>query len=383
MPRNLDQARYARLKREALRPSSFNNVKLTLVRGGVKIGAMKIKGRFLTTGIGSLPYTDASESARITCAKFDIPFWPQLPKRGFKENMYVQFAEGLPSLVIDEKNRRVYVDSAKDLSEDLGKLYEVYLSNNYETLGLSKDIAEGLYVFMDIAREFNPGYVKGHVTGPVSFGLSVVDEKGRPIIYNETLKDALVKLLEIKTSWQIDKLSNVFKNIIIFIDEPYLTSFGSSFVNIERQDVVLMLNALIDKIRSKGALSGIHCCGNTDWSLLAETNVDIINFDAYSYTEGLSLYPEEITRFLKRGGYLAWGQIPTSEAALKDSGDSLFQRLSLEIGKLEEKGIPRDLLISRSLITPSCGMGTLSQDLTEAIIKKLSIVARLAKDNLS
>ena len=86
---------------------------------------MKIKGKFLTTGIGSLPYTDASESARITCAKFDIPFWPQLPKRGFKENMYVQFANGLPSLVIDAENRRIYVDSTKDLSEDLGKLYEV------------------------------------------------------------------------------------------------------------------------------------------------------------------------------------------------------------------------------------------------------------------
>lgn len=344
---------------------------------------MKIKEKFLTTGIGSLPYLDPIESVKDICSKFDIPFWPQLPKRGFKENMYVQFAEGLPALIIDEKNKKIYIDTSKDLSEGLGRLFEIYISEDYNALGLTRDFAEGLYAFLDTAKGLNPDYVKGQITGPVSFGLSVVDEKSKSIIYNDALKEAFIKLLEIKAAWQIDKLKTISKNIIIFIDEPYLTSFGSSFVSIERPDIALMLNALIDKIHSKGALAGIHCCGNTDWSLLAETSADIINFDAYSYAESLSLYPEDITRFLKRGGNLAWGIVPTSESVLKETGDSLFNRLSRELGKLEEKQIPRDLLLSNSLITPSCGMGTLSQDLTGSIIKKLSVVARLAKDNIA
>ncbi len=343
---------------------------------------MKIKEKFLTTGIGSLPLVDLKASIELISTKFDIPFWPQLTKRSFKENMYVQFAEGLPSLTIDEKNRKIFVDTTKDLSEGLGKIYEAYLSGDYESFGLSRDFAEGLYVFLDLAKKFNPNYVKGHVTGPVSFGLSVVDEKGKSIIYNDTLKEGFVKLLEIKAAHQIHKLKNISKNVIIFVDEPYLTSFGSSFVNIERQDVILMLNSIIDKIHSEGALSGIHCCGNTDWSLFTESNVDIINFDAYSYVDGLSLYPSDITEFLKRGGVFAWGIVPTSNAILKETEKSLFDKLSSEIKKLEKKGIPRDLLIRQSLITPSCGMGTLSQDLTDKVLSKLPGLSQLAKDNL-
>lgn len=344
---------------------------------------MKIEEKFLTTGIGSLPYLDAGKSVRQVYANFDIPFWPQLPKRGFKENMFVQFAQGLPSLVIDEKKRKVYIDSTRDLSEGLGKLYEIYLSEDYNTLGLTRDFAEGFYAFLDAAKGLKANYVKGHITGPVSFGLSVVDEKGKSIIYNDTLKEALVKLLEIKAAYQIDRLKDISKNVIIFIDEPSLTSFGSSFVSIERQDVISMLNSVIDKIHSKGALSGIHCCGNTDWSLLTETEVDIINFDAYSYAENLSLYVKDIAGFLKKGKGLAWGIVPTSQSVLKETENTLFDRLTKEIKVLEKKGVPRDLLISNSLITPSCGMGTLSDELTEDILTKLTKVAQLAKDSLS
>lgn len=343
---------------------------------------MKIKEKFLTTGIGSLPYVDAETGVREICGKFDIPFWPQLPKKDFKENMYVQFAEGLPGLVIDEDKRKIFVDTTKDLSEGLGGIYEAYLADDYGSFGLTRSFAEGFYKFLELAGGLKPRYVKGQVTGPVSFGLSVVDEKGKSIIYNDLLKEGFVKLLEIKAGFQIAELKKISGGVIIFIDEPYLTSFGSSFVSIERREVILMLNSVIDKIHSKGALSAIHCCGNTDWSLMAETEVDIINFDAYSYAEGLSLYPDKITEFLKRGGYLAWGIIPTSEAIVKETEKTLFSRLSGEIDRLEKKKIPRDLLLTHSLITPSCGMGTLSRDLTDIIIKKLALVSRQAKDKL-
>lgn len=343
---------------------------------------MKIKERFLTTGIGSLPYLDAQKGVREICSGFDIPFWPQLPKKGFKENMYVQFAEGLPALIIDEEKRKIFIDTAKDLSEGLGRIYEAYLAGDHNSLGLSKEFAEGFYAFLESAGRSKPDYVKGQVTGPVSFGLSVVDEKGKSIIYNDTLKEGFIKLLEIKAGFQIDRLRQISKTIIMFIDEPYLASFGSSFVSIGRHEVILMLNSLIDKIHSLDALSAIHCCGNTDWSLLTETGVDIISFDAYSYAEGLSLYPGKITEFLKRGGYLAWGIVPTSEAVRKETGQTLFSRLSREIDSLEKKGVPRKLILSHSLITPSCGMGTLSPELADIITKKLILVSRQAKDSL-
>jgi methionine synthase II (cobalamin-independent) len=343
---------------------------------------MEINGKFTTLGIGSLPYIDAARSAERIFEAFDIPFWPQLPKRSFKENMYSQFSQGLPGLVIDDRKRTLYVDSSKDLSEELAKIYEAYISGDYNSFGITEEFAEGFYAFIKTAERYKPEYAKGHITGPVSFGLGVTDEKNKPIIYNDGLKEAFVKLLEMKAMWQIDRLKDAAKNIVIFIDEPYLASFGSSFVNIKREEVMLMLDSIIEGIHSKGAIAGIHCCGNTDWAMIAGTKVDIINFDAYLYAENLSLYSKDIKEFLKKGGYLAWGIVPTSEDTLKETSSSLFKKLSSQIENLEKKSIDRGLIMSNSLLTPSCGMGTLSNELTEDILVKLADLAKLSKTNL-
>ena len=343
----------------------------------LKYKPMKINSKFLTLGIGSLPYIDAAKSVEWIFNTFDIPFWPQLPKRSFKENMYSQFSQGLPGLVMDEKKRTIHVDSSRDLSEELAGIYEACISWSYDSFGITEEFAEGFYSFIKEAKKRKPECVKGHITGPVSFGLGVTDETGKSIIYNELLKEALVKLLEIKAIWQIDRLKPLAEKVIIFIDEPYLTSFGSSFVNIKREDVVSMLDSIIDGVHSKGAAAGIHCCGNTDWSMIAQTKVDIINFDAYLYADNLSLYSKDIDRFLKRGGYLAWGIVPTSDDALKETDRSLFERLNSQIKNLEKKSIDRDLIIQNSLLTPSCGMGTLSENLTGDIADKLSSLGKL------
>jgi len=199
---------------------------------------MKINNKFLTTGIGSLPYLDADKSVKKIRENFNIPFWPQLPKRSFKEDIYSQFSQGLPGVIIDDKRKKVHVDSSKDLSEELAKIYEAHVSGDYNSLGITEEFSRGFYAFLKAAARCKSEHVKGHITGPVSFGLGVTDERGRSIIYNDELKEAFVKLLEIKALWQIDKLKDTAKKVIIFIDEPYLTSFGSSFVNIKREDVI-------------------------------------------------------------------------------------------------------------------------------------------------
>ena len=46
-----------------------------------------------TSCIGSLPHTDPSKAVDLVLEKLtSIPFWPQLPNRGFSENMYAQYA---------------------------------------------------------------------------------------------------------------------------------------------------------------------------------------------------------------------------------------------------------------------------------------------------
>jgi len=342
---------------------------------------MEIKENFLTTGIGSLPYKDEIVAVKQILKSFDVPFWPQLPQKGFKENMYVQFAYGFPGICIDEENRRVYVDTKQDLSEALGRLYEAYLKEDYKGFGLFPDYASGFQRFIDGVREagLSFDYVKGQVTGPISLGLSVCDENGRSILYNDILKGALIKHIEMKALWQFEELKAISKNVIIFIDEPYLSSIGSSFVAVDKNDISTMLGYIVERVHQKAGVVGIHCCGNTDWSLLLETGIDIISLDAYFYSEGLLLYPDLIKDFLKRGGSIAWGIIPTSDAVLKEDALSLFIRLKENILTLEKKGIPQNLVVSNSMLTPSCGLGTLSSGLAETIISRLLEVAQLAK----
>jgi hypothetical protein len=86
--------------------------------------------------------------------------------------------------------------------------------------------------------------------------------------------------------------------------------------------------------------------------VLLSTNLDILSFDAYGYLETLSLYPKELKAFLERGGILAWGIVPTSEAIIKEDAKSLVGRFKEGVEALSKKGIDRTLL-ERVILTPS------------------------------
>jgi len=135
----------------------------------------------------------------------------------------------------------------------------------------------------------------------------IVDQNQRPILYDEVLADAVAKHLSIKARWQETELAKLVPRTLMVIDEPYMASFGSAFVALSREQVIGLLNEVMSGLRG---LKGVHCCGNTDWSILLETATDILSLDAYEYAETLALYPEEVTRFLARGGIIAWGVVP-------------------------------------------------------------------------
>ena len=71
--------------------------------------------------------------------------------------------------------------------------------------------------------------------------------------------------------------------------------------------MVAKLAEVIEAVHAEGALAGVHCCGNTEWSILIDAGVDIVNFDAFDYGETIALYPEAVKRHLEAGKALAWG----------------------------------------------------------------------------
>ena len=318
-----------------------------------------LKGVF-SSSIGSLPYANA-ESALEIAKTLDIPAWPQLPKKGFFENMYVQQSSGMPGARLDGEN--LYFET-EDIEEELTSFYEKYLEADYEYFAIKEDWAEGFYAFLNNPPKTQ--YAKGQITGPISFGLTVCDKTKKPIIYNDTLFEAIRKAIEMKAIWQAEKLSAIGKPII-FLDEPYLSSFGSCTIPLTKPQVVEWLKDVVLPIKEKGIIVGIHCCGNTDWSILMEADIDILNFDAYNFAHTLRLYKDELYTFLEKGGQLAFGIVPSSEQINNESVENLHQRLKKEIKSLVDCGIPLQFL-QNFLVTPSCGLGSLSCEIAEKII---------------
>ena len=328
----------------------------------------------LPTVIGSMPHTDP-EAACSQIAHYlkDIPAWPQLPRRSFLENMYVQFSQGFPGIVGVSEEDRIYVDLSTDLTKPLEEFYTAYLQNDFDKYPISRDSAAGLHTFLSL-ENLSPLAVKGQITGPVTWGLTVADENHKPIIYDDTMGDVVPKLLRLKASWQEKALSQISKNTIIFIDEPYMAAFGSVGVLLSRERIISLLEEVFSGI---SGLKGVHCCGNTDWSVLLDTSADIVSFDAYNYAQSLSLYPTEVKKFLERKGTIAWGIIPNDEGALaKESVASLKDRLGEAMAPFTREGIRFKQLIEQGLLTPSCGLGSIATE--EAAAQALELLTELS-----
>ena len=164
--------------------------------------------------------------------------------------------------------------------------------------------------------------MKVQVTGPLSFALTVTDEHKKPIFYHSIFRDVAVKSTGLKALWLLEQFKPLAENVIVFFDEPSLSAYGSSaFLGVSESDVIESLDEVISMALKGGGFPGVHCCGNTDWGLLAQTSTRIINFDAVDYMETVAIYADKIAEFLERGGWLAWGAVPNTEKVEDETVD--------------------------------------------------------------
>jgi len=320
----------------------------------------------LPTMIGSMPHTNPDDACSVVLRHLPaVPAWPQLPRRTPKENMYAQFSDGFPGVVLEDS--RINIDRSRDIDGGLEKLYAAYTDNDISAYGFGRDYAAGFYAML-ASRADKALAVKGQVTGPISWGLAVADG-AQWAIYDDTLAEAIARHLRLKAAWQYEQLSRVSQNVIIFLDEPYLTSLGSAFVALPTEKVKGVLEETLGGI---GGLRGLHCCGNTDWSLLLGLPIDILSFDAYNYAGALSAYAAEVRSFVGKGGAIAWGIVPNDEEHLgKETVASLKDRLEEAIVPFTKEGTPFRQLVEQSLITPSCSLASLSPAAAEQALAYL------------
>jgi methionine synthase II (cobalamin-independent) len=347
--------------------------------------------------IGSLPIHDANIAIKewILTATPGIPIWPQLPANPC-EQMLHQFAEGLPGVVEESfgnSDSRIFYDTeASGFEEAQLAFYEEYLQvmeDPHLLLGsrfaVSRGRAQGIYTLADMAATLlDPVALKGQITGPFTMLTGIHDREDRLGYYNGTIRDIVVKGLAMKAAWQalfLGQNSNL--PVLIFIDEPALAGLGSSaFISIAAGDIQADINEVAAALHSVGALAGVHVCANTEWDILLGSDIDILSFDAHGYFDRLILLKEQLHAYLDQGKILAWGIVPTSdhEAIERESCASLVALWEEQAAELVRPGRDLAAILRQTLITPSCGTGSLPPELARKVLDLTRDISRELKE---
>jgi hypothetical protein len=141
-------------------------------------------------------------------------------------------------------------------------------------------------------------------------------------------------------------------------------------ISVSRDEVATCFEEVVGAVHDEGGLAGIHVCANADWSLILESDADIISFDAYSFFDKLMLYPDHVKHFIESGGILAWGIVPTlnSDDIEKETVESLVTRWEAQAEVIEALGFDKTAILAQTFITPACGTGSLPLDLANKVL---------------
>lgn len=307
---------------------------------------MSIPGGLLTTAMAVMPHTDVSRALE-TALSLDVPFWPQLPHVSYYEDMYVQASEHFPGIIVDMEKRKLRFSIDK-FARELDELFSHYEEPEY--FDISETYSAVYHRFLQLDLSDRPA-IRGQLEGPISFGFNVLDQDDRPILFDDTVRPLMMDFMARRVNVQLERLKALNSKAFMFIDEPglqFVFSAMSGYNEAAAKSDMEVFFSLIERPR------GIHLCGNPDWDFLLGLDMDILSLDVYSNGEVFASYAKSIRRFLERGGSLVWGIVPTNFEPFENEGlNALRARLTSLWQMLEQKGIDREFLLSRSLLSPA------------------------------
>ena len=330
-----------------------------------------IPGNLLTTAMAVMPHTDV-DRALETALSLDIPFWPQLPNYNYYEDMYVQAAEHFPGIHLDLEERTLRFSMDKfiaELEETMARF------DDPAWFDVSPTYSAVYHRFLQMDLKDRPA-IRGQLEGPVSFGFNILDQDERPILFDDTVRPFMFDFMARRVNVQLARLKKINPRAFMFVDEPglqFLFSALSGYDNYKAKEDMDQFFAQIDRPR------GVHLCGNPDWDFLLNMDLDILSMDVYTNAEVFSSYAASIKRFLNRGGVLVWGIVPTGfEAFAREDVSSLIARLESVWDFVWSKGVDRDLMLSRSLLSPAtCCL--VNPDKTETVERAFAAIKRISE----
>jgi len=306
---------------------------------------LRFKGELSTTAMGIMPHIDIDVALKYALG-MDIPFWPQLPRASYYEDMYVQAMENFPGIVIDEERLKILVDTDKFM-EDIPAYLEREDNPDFFKLSDRHSLLYRQFLSQDLASYKS---IRGQVISPVSLALKIVDENDKPIVYNDEMRALVFSFIQKKVNVQYRELRVKNENAFVWVDDPGLEFIFNAMCGYENMKAKQELTTFFEDIEGP---RGLHLCGNPDWDFLLSLNIEILSFNAYAFGDIFVTY-DKVKKYLEMGNLISWGIVPTyfDEFSMEDV-ESISGRLVNMWKALEKKGVDMRMIVENSLLAPA------------------------------
>lgn len=298
----------------------------------------------LATTCGSLPHADVDAAIDLLLDTVaGLPAAPTLPNRHGAEGMLGQAASGmggvtvLPDGSLAAEPDAVDGDTVGDLADDLPA----------EAFASTLDFLDALH-----ARQWM-GPVKLQHTGPVTLGTALVAAGVAPRRAYPAAGVAVANRVRALVDAARERLP--LSTLVLVVDEPSLgaATLGDAPVGIE--DAVDLVSSALASIEAD-AVSGLHCCAPADWGVALRAGPQVLSVPV---DVAATLRAPDLGPFLERGGWIAWGAVPTGGPLGPVDGGGvsrLWRALAARWHHLADGGVDPVLLRRRALVTPACGL---------------------------
>jgi hypothetical protein len=323
-----------------------------------------------TTAMGILPHRDVGRALEVALS-LDIPFWPQLPRVSYFEDMYVQALENFPGVIIDPVRQKINFDLSR-FYDELPSYFEK--AEDPRTFGLTREFSLVYHRFLerDLSRY---SAIRGQMISPISLGLKIVDENQKPIIYHDEVREVLFDFIQKKVNQQHRELRERNPNAFVWVDDPGLALIFNALSGYTEFQAKTDLDRFLEGLQG---FRGVHLCAKPDWDFLLKSKIDILSFDSFNCGTMIVNYPS-LRDFIERGGVVSWGIVPTyTELLEQENTDSLMGRLETFWENLTRKGMDRKRLFRQSLLAPAtCNL--LNPDKEKTVEKAFEVLKELSE----
>ncbi|MDP8229289.1 MAG: hypothetical protein P9M15_07545 [Candidatus Electryoneaceae bacterium] len=322
---------------------------------------------FAATMMGAVPYRDMDYTADVILKNF-----PEAPRIPIMTRSIRWMLEGLPCIEINREKGQIIMVPPEEREGDVVDFYERVEREDLDFFAISEEKTPSFTTMLEKMKEAKLPELKWvtfQIGGPIVLCDSIKQRNGTPVIHHETMRDMLIKGINMKSRWMEKKIREALPGIQIICDqpEPSLVNFTAAGGTGSRYDVIDALNA---GFKGLSCHTWVHCCANIDWTLLVDAEVDIINFDAYKYSDKAALYAGDFDKFLDKGGMIGWGVVPVIEDILvRENVHSLVKKLEEGVGFFVKNGIDEEKLARSSWVLPSCETVLLTNEQSDHVFE--------------